>query len=80
MAKRSSTKRNATVEDLKQQSHYTDLTYEPIEVIHDWVEDPASYLKGNVIKYLGRHKTKGQLTDLRKAQVYLEWLIGELET
>ena len=34
---------------------------------------------GNVIKYLSRYRTKGGLSDLKKAQVYLEWLIEEVE-
>jgi hypothetical protein len=33
------------------------------------------YLKGNVMKYLWRHERKGGAEDLRKAQVYLGWLI-----
>jgi hypothetical protein len=34
-----------------------------------------AYLKGNVMKYLWRHERKGGAEDLRKAQVYLAWLI-----
>jgi len=33
------------------------------------------YLKGNIMKYLWRHERKGGAEDLRKAQVYLGWLI-----
>ena len=35
------------------------------------------YLKGNVQKYMWRHEKKGGIEDLRKAQVYLNWLIDD---
>jgi Protein of unknwon function (DUF3310). len=34
---------------------------------------------GNVLKYLIRAKKKSGVTDLKKAQKYLSWLIGEEE-
>ena len=36
------------------------------------------YRLGNVIKYLSRYRAKGGVGDLRKAQVYLGWLIEEV--
>ena len=33
------------------------------------------YLKGNVQKYIWRWRHKGGVEDLKKAQVYLGWLI-----
>jgi hypothetical protein len=35
------------------------------------------YLKGNIQKYVWRYEQKGKLDDLRKAEVYLGWLISE---
>ena len=35
------------------------------------------YLKGNIIKYSWRYEKKGLIEDLRKAQVYLNWLIDD---
>jgi len=66
------------VEDLKKQKHYTDLDIEPIEVIHAWVDDPSSHFKACTLKYLGRHHSTKEIKDLKKAQVYLEWLIKEV--
>ena len=31
--------------------------------------------KGNVLKYIWRYEEKGQGEDLKKARVYLNWLI-----
>jgi hypothetical protein len=39
----------------------------------------AGYVKGNVIKYISRADHKGKLTDLKKAQWYLDKLIVEFE-
>ena len=33
-----------------------------------------AYCKGNVLKYTWRYRQKGGAEDLRKAQVYLQWL------
>lgn len=38
------------------------------------------YLKGNIIKYSWRYEKKGLIEDLRKAQVYLNWLIDDNTT
>lgn len=37
------------------------------------------YLVGNVVKYVFRAKKKNNLEDLRKAKVYLDWLIEAME-
>lgn len=37
------------------------------------------YLKGNIQKYIWRYDKKNGIEDLKKAQVYLGWLIKELE-
>lgn len=38
------------------------------------------YCTGNVLKYIWRYKKKNGLQDLKKASVYLNWLIQYLET
>lgn len=39
----------------------------------------VDYCKGNCMKYLWRYKYKNGIEDLKKAKVYLEWIIKELE-
>lgn len=62
-------------------SHYT---YGEIEVI-DYIRDKLNpgefvgYCEGNVIKYVSRWPYKGGVEDLKKAQVYLQWMIETLE-
>lgn len=56
----------------------------PIETI-DYLESCMSpegfegFLQGNILKYMSRYQLKGGLEDLRKAQWYLNRLIGFLE-
>ena len=38
-------------------------------------EDFASYCKGNIMKYIWRYRHKNGLEDLKKARVYLNWMI-----
>lgn len=51
-----------------------------IEVI-DYIRDKLTpeqiegYYLGNVIKYISRYQKKNGVEDLKKAQVYLGWLI-----
>lgn len=56
-------------------SHYKDLPIQPVEFIH---ANKLTYLAGNVVKYISRHKAKGGANDVRKAIHYCE-LILELE-
>ena len=37
------------------------------------------YCRGNVIKYMWRWRNKGGVEDLKKAQVYLGWMIEAAE-
>lgn len=37
------------------------------------------YCKGNVLKYIWRWRDKAGVEDLKKAQVYLKWLIESAE-
>lgn len=37
----------------------------------------CGFLKGNILKYIWRYEHKNGIEDLRKAKVYLDWLIAE---
>lgn len=45
----------------------------------DNVNHPSHYCKGNVMKYVFRAEDKGGAEDLRKAAVYLKWLLETVE-
>ena len=53
-------------------SHYRDMHIQPVEYI---VKNEIPYLEGNVIKYITRHKLKGQADDIRKAIHYCELIL-----
>ena len=57
--------------------HYTSGGIECIDAIRASLGDKefADYCKGNIIKYLWRYRHKNGVEDLRKAQVYLNWMI-----
>ena len=55
--------------------HYNKLGIQPISYIY---ENNLTYLEGNVIKYVTRHRDKGGALDIEKAIHYLS-LILELE-
>jgi hypothetical protein len=78
--KESSTFYNSeTKDEVNHPEHYTSGKYETIDIIKDSVYDYKSYLHGNIIKYILRYKKKGGVQDLKKAQVYLNWLIKDEE-
>ncbi len=62
-------------------SHYTAGGIECIQAIKASMspEEYQGYLKGNALKYLWRFRHKNGLEDLRKAQIYVGWLVTELE-
>ena len=63
-------------------SHYGQGKIEAIEYIEDFLteEEYIGYLRGNIAKYLHRWRWKGKpVEDLKKAQVYLGWLIEVVE-
>jgi len=56
--------------------HYKDCGIQPVEYIH---ANKLDYFEGNVVKYITRHRTKGQgKKDIEKAIHYAQ-LILELE-
>lgn len=61
--------------------HYTAGGIKTIDIIKAKLthEEFAGYCKGNVIKYVTRANLKGGVEDLKKAAVYLDWLIESLE-
>ena len=61
--------------------HYTQGGIECIAAIRASMtaDGFCDYCKGNIIKYLWRWRDKGGIADLKKARVYLNWLIEEAE-
>ena len=57
--------------------YYKNNSIETIEVIKNELtsEEFRGYLKGQVFKYLARHRLKNGLEDLRKAQWYMDYLV-----
>lgn len=72
-----------SVDNVNHPSHYKSETgLEVIDVIRAFTEDMnglEGYYTGNVLKYMCRWKKKNGLEDLKKARVYLNWLIDEIE-
>lgn len=62
-------------------SHYTFGSIEVIDYIRDKMtpDEFQGYCMGNILKYVSRHKHKAGVEDLKKAQVYLGWLIESEE-
>ncbi len=60
--------------DPGEHGQYSSLNPEPIEIIQQW---HLTYLEGNILKYLARHRRKGGKEDLNKAIWYLQRLIKE---
>lgn len=66
----------AVMDAVNHPSHYTSGGIECIEAIKASLGNGfADYCKGNVIKYLWRYKLKNGVEDLKKARVYLDWMI-----
>lgn len=62
-------------------SHYNqDDKIECIDGIRAALGDNFKYYcQGNIMKYVWRHEYKNGLEDLRKARVYLDWMIETME-
>jgi len=52
--------------------HYVMKAIQPWDFI---IANNLGYLEGNIIKYVTRHKEKGGIEDLKKAQHYLQKLM-----
>lgn len=72
---------NETNDNVKHLSHYTSGGIECIEAIKESMCSIGykGYLKGNVMKYMWRYEDKNGLEDLKKARIYLNWLIILIE-
>ena len=53
-------------------SHYKDMAIQPADFIN---KNKLLFAEGNAIKYICRHKAKGELKDIEKAIHYLEMII-----
>ncbi len=53
-------------------NHYKSMSIQPVEYI---TANNLSFLEGNVVKYVSRHRTKNGLEDLLKAKHYLDMII-----
>jgi hypothetical protein len=53
--------------------HY-DMTIQPVDFI---VANDIPFIEGNIIKYICRHRSKGRINDLIKAQHYLDMLMKQ---
>ena len=62
-------------------AHYTSGDVECIDAIRSSMtaDGFCDYCKGNIIKYIWRWRDKGGVEDLKKAQVYLGWLIEAVD-
>ena len=62
-------------------SHYNNGSIEVIDYIRDKlsVSGFTDYCAGNVMKYISRWRLKNGVEDLRKAAVYLNWMIESAE-
>jgi len=56
--------------------HYQSLKIHPDEFAH---RNNLGFIQGSIIKYVCRYKYKNGIEDLRKAQVYLNWMVEYLE-
>lgn len=65
------------MDNVNHPSHYADGAIEVIDYIRDklTLQGFTEYCGGNVLKYVSRWRKKGGVEDLRKAAVYLGWMI-----
>jgi hypothetical protein len=65
------------MDNVNHPSHYADGAIEVIDYIRDKLTPQGftEYCGGNVLKYVSRWRKKGGVEDLRKASVYLGWMI-----
>jgi len=70
------------VPDVGNLPHYTANEIQPIEFMKVQMSPVAfeGFLRGNILKYIARADRKNGIEDLKKAQVYLNWLVEYRET
>jgi hypothetical protein len=68
-------------DNVNKPSHYTQGGIECIDAIRAslGLAEFADYCKGNIIKYIWRYRFKNGIEDLKKAAVYLNWMIDAEE-
>lgn len=71
----------AATDNVNRPGHYTFGAIEVIDYIRDKMTSEMfqGFCMGNVLKYVSRHKHKNGVEDLKKANVYLGWLIESEE-
>ena len=71
-----------TNEAVQHPAHYTQGGIECIDAIRASMtaDGFCDYCKGNILKYIWRWRSKGGVEDLKKARVYLDWLIESADT
>lgn len=69
----------SSIDPVNHPPHYTTGKYEVIDILEDKLspEEFKGFLKGNILKYVLRAEHKGGMEDYRKAQFYLNKLVGE---
>lgn len=70
-------------DDVKHPKHYKldGLAIESIDVVSAVVGSQfEGFCIGNVLKYVIRYRKKAGVEDLKKARVYLDWVISFLES
>ena len=60
------------IDPIKKPPHYTNKEIEPIDYI---ISNGLTYCEGNVVKYITRWRGKGGIDDLKKAKVYIDFII-----
>lgn len=71
-------RRGPAAETINHPQHYGgDTPYEVIKVLEAWMtaDELIGFCKGNAIKYMARHRDKGGLEDLKKADWYSSYLV-----
>ena len=53
--------------------HYKSMPIQPVEYIH---RNGLTFLEGNVVKYITRHRAKGGAADIRKVIHYCELILA----
>jgi hypothetical protein len=73
---------DAPQDPVNRPTHYTQGGIECIDAIEASMSEESfrGFLKGNILKYVWRYENKNGIQDLKKAQWYLNKLIGEIET